>query len=134
MLFLLTTLVFVYYYHCHLAGVAAPGLDERRTNKATTEIAGSTTTAAAHGSHGEQHQLSSLPQKDTTIENHNTGVTGTPGNTGRQQSTTTSSPIEISHTNATQPSSSQIGYGSYVDGSNNRYGVGMNTYSSTYQV
>jgi hypothetical protein len=76
-LFLFSTLAFVYYYHCYLAGVAAPGISYRSTEKTgattgeagtagisvTAETTGATIADDAYG--GQGHQMLSLPKKAT---------------------------------------------------------------------
>ncbi|KAF2710501.1 hypothetical protein K504DRAFT_501765 [Pleomassaria siparia CBS 279.74] len=72
--FLLTTLASIYYYHCDLVGIAAPGLGRCNTNKdyhgAEAAMAGNGTNATGifrGPNEGEGQQMPSFPQQSTII-------------------------------------------------------------------
>ncbi|KAF2876472.1 hypothetical protein BDV95DRAFT_602450 [Massariosphaeria phaeospora] len=95
LLFLLTTLLFIYYYHAHLADETVPGVPRRETHKAESAIAGTAvdnTTGPRHVANGttgthhsptgatgtihsasahrrEQHQLNDLPPQTSPVNN-----------------------------------------------------------------
>ncbi|KAF2185059.1 hypothetical protein K469DRAFT_688275 [Zopfia rhizophila CBS 207.26] len=69
-LFLFTTLMSLYYYHCHMTDIPVPGTGGHVTKKtghsgvAAATAAGTTIATAAQ--EGEQHQMRSMPQQSAS--------------------------------------------------------------------
>lgn len=126
LLFCFTTLAFVYYFHCHLAGVHAPGITQQKAEgPAAAEMGAATGTApGTTGTAGapEEHQMQSIPYEATTngAGNHGAGIPAPPTSGGYGNTTQTSNPLYPE--SPTRPAR-EGGYGGYANGSNQGYGA-----------
>ncbi|KAF2108965.1 hypothetical protein BDV96DRAFT_636375 [Lophiotrema nucula] len=140
LLFLFTTLAFVYYSHCELASIPAPGLTRRETNVAgtgTTETragAGAETggieaaeagvaSSSAYGKGNYGQEMSSIPHPHAHTHNgtQHASNQGPPYPTGGE---TSPHPLQ----NHPPHEQSQGGYGGYENGSNEVYGTPSTTH------
>ncbi|KAF2266360.1 hypothetical protein CC78DRAFT_542599 [Lojkania enalia] len=112
-LFLFTTLTFIYYFHCHLAGIPAPGVlyQGKGGEDPAGDTAGATTRTATPGApvDQQQHELQPAQKKSTR------SVTNPPYPTNGQP---TSQPLQRN-----PPKQRKGGYDGYEAGSTEGYGV-----------
>ncbi|KAF1998023.1 hypothetical protein P154DRAFT_524339 [Amniculicola lignicola CBS 123094] len=115
LLFLLTSLAFIYYYHCHLADIRAPGVSSHGTDQSGTRAAAAEATTIG----AEHHQMTPNPQ-----HNHNTGAEAGADGAGYDGQGQTPSNIPYPPTSPRQPHSGA--YGGYENGANSGYGAAPN--------
>lgn len=96
LLFLFTTLVFIYYYHCHLAGETAYGISGRRARADTDNTYGVSHPISGPATRGgtEEHQLRSNPSHTHTgLNGHSpTAATHTSTHASIHSNTTSNHP------------------------------------------
>ena len=128
LLFLFSTLAFIYYYHCHLAEVPAAGLTKQSSSSSkyhTREHTGNHRT--------EQHQMEAIPSPtyprapgtgSGEFRHGGSGVgNGYAGdNQTSQTNVTNGGHNEVPHPTMSPRHAGNGGYGVYQNGSNEGYG------------